>query len=238
MSSQRASQHDVEFLNDMVRIQCPEYNGYSTARARNQGFPIKPRTKIEYKPLIDMYPSDPDTIMTSLTKAQEITNSTGQEFVVFTCDLQLFKEAQKILWTYPDRFSNVVLRVGGMHMLMSFVGAIGSLMAGSGLAEILESAFGGVAKLLTGKKFPQNVRALRLVMEELLRDILLSNEVHSMNHLISILENLSVQSRTTKLWVDCFIKPILIIMKFVRAECEGDWSLHLHAVKQMMPQAE
>ena len=56
-------------------------------------------------------------------------------------------------------------------MLMSFVGAIGMLMAETGLAHILESVFGGVEKMLTGKKFPMNMRAMRMVAEELLRDV-------------------------------------------------------------------
>ena len=120
-------------------------------------------------------------------------------------------------------------------MLMSFVGAIGAIMADSGLSEILESVFGGVPKLLSGKKFPQNVRALRLVLEELLRDILVSEEVKTLEQLLDILKSLSSESRTTKLWVDHFIKPIFTIMKFVRAEREGDWSLHLLTVKEMIP---
>jgi len=45
-------------------------------------------------------------------------------------------------------------------MLMSFVDAIGTLMAETGLSEILKSVFGGVEKMLTGKKFPMNMRAL------------------------------------------------------------------------------
>ena len=56
-------------------------------------------------------------------------------------------------------------------MLMSFVGAIGTLMAETGLAQILESVFGGFEKMLTGKKFPMNMRAMRMVAEELLRDV-------------------------------------------------------------------
>ena len=56
-------------------------------------------------------------------------------------------------------FLNVILRLGGMHMLMSFMGSIGSLMADSGLTEIMQAAFTGVQKMLTGKKISQNVRA-------------------------------------------------------------------------------
>ena len=53
---------------------------------------------------------------------------------------------------------------------MSYVGCIGKLNANTGLQEILQSAFACVEKMLMGNKyFPQNVRALRMVVEELLR---------------------------------------------------------------------
>ena len=57
-------------------------------------------------------------------------------------------------------FSDIILRLGGMHFLMSFVDSVGTLMSNSGLEELLSSAFGGVNKMLTGKNFPQNVQAL------------------------------------------------------------------------------
>ena len=46
---------------------------------------------------------------------------------------------------------------------------MGTLMAGTGIQEILSTAFGGVLKMLTGNKYPQNVRAFRMLVEELLR---------------------------------------------------------------------
>jgi len=48
---------------------------------------------------------------------------------------------------------------------MSYVGSVGTLMVETGLDVILSAAFGGVAKILSGKKYPQNVRALRLLTE-------------------------------------------------------------------------
>ena len=51
----------------------------------------------------------------------------------------------------------MIPRLIGMHTLMSFVGAVGNLMSDSGLEMIMESAFGGVSKMLSGKKFLQNV---------------------------------------------------------------------------------
>ena len=59
------------------------------------------------------------------------------------------------VWAYPDQFDDVVLRLGGMHALTSFVGCVGTLMAESGFQEIMESTFGGVSKMLNGKKIPR-----------------------------------------------------------------------------------
>ena len=53
---------------------------------------------------------------------------------MFTADQQLFKVAIEVQWVHPDLFPNLIPRLGGIHMLMSFVGVIGTLMA-----QILES---------------------------------------------------------------------------------------------------
>ena len=74
-----------------------------------------------------------------------------------------------------------------------------------------------------------------MVAEELLRDIVVQGHLKSYNDLMTTLEDLAKRSRTTKMWVDNLIKPVLIMMLYVLAEREGDWPLHLEAVKLMMP---
>ena len=111
---------------------------------------------------------------------------------MFTADLQLYRVAVNILWAYPEQFDNVVLRLGGMHTLISFIGSIGSLVAESGLYELLDSTFACVQKIMTGKKFPQNMRALRIVAEELLRPVFTIDTVNDMHGLDSILFLISV----------------------------------------------
>jgi hypothetical protein len=129
-----------------------------------------------------------------------------------------------------------ILRLGGMHMLMSFVGSVGTLMSGSGLEEVLQSAFGGVAKMLSGHMFPQNVRAIRIVVEDVLGDVLTGlPDDSSMSDLDKILETKSEKSETSKLWIDCLVKPLFIMSTFIRAEREGDWMLHLWSVESMLP---
>lgn len=187
ISVNRAQEADYMFLRRITEDEStPEYNGFNTAMARAQGHTTRPATKAIYTPLIDMKPSDPDTIMTAMVEARRMTRGTNQSVTLFTLDQQLYRVAVDVLWAYPEQFQNVIPRLGGMHMLMSFIGAVGTLMSNSGLEELLNSAFAGVHKMLSGKKFPQNLRALRMVVEELLRDVILTCE--NFSDLLSELE--------------------------------------------------
>ena len=44
-----------------------------------------------------------------------------------------------------------------------------------------------------------------------------------------------MSSRNTKLWVELFIKPLLLCFLFIIAELEGEWPLYLEAVKNIIP---
>jgi hypothetical protein len=236
VSRKRAAGNDFAFFNDVVtRVGCPEFNGYNTRLCREQGHTLKPKTNIVYLPLIDMPPADPSTMMAAMKKAQQLSHKVGQEYVVFTADLQLYRIALHVQWENPIQLGNIHLRLGGMHLLMSYCGSIGTLMADTGIVEILSPVFGGVLKMLSGKKFPQNVRALRMLVEELLRSIFTNHQLECMADLTDILDDLASQSRTTKLWVECLIKPMFLVLQFIRAEREADWPLHLATVKDMIP---
>lgn len=93
-------------------------------------------------------------------------------------------------------------------------------MDNSGLEEVMKIAFAGVGRMLTGKKFPQNFRALRIVTEELLWNTVQGLESHE--DIMQVLDSRASRSRTTKLWFENLIKPVLITMLFVRAEKEAD----------------
>ena len=82
-----------------------------------------------------------------------------------------------------------------MHLLMSYCGCIGTLVADTGIVEILSVAFGGVLKMLSGKKFPKHVRALRVLVEELLRPLFGKNSFHNMDDLLQEVDAISVESK-------------------------------------------
>ena len=237
VSINRANEIDFCFFKDIFsQADCPEFGGYNTKLCREQGHTLQPRTRVVYLPMINKTPAEPATMMAAMLKAKNITEKTGQRFVVFTADQQLYRVAVHILWENQTMFKNFYLRLGGMHLLMSYVGCVGSLMTGSGIVEVLGSAFAGVSKMLIGKKFPDNVRALRMLTEGLLQRVFQENpEMSCMDDLLHVLSNLSNSSRTAKLWVTCVIYPVLTMMRYIRAEREGDWSLHVATVREMMP---
>ena len=59
--------------NVFTNTTTPEYGGFNTEMSRNQGQSLKRGTKAVYTPLIDMVPSDPDTMMTAMVEAQRLT---------------------------------------------------------------------------------------------------------------------------------------------------------------------
>ncbi len=171
-----------------------------------------------------------------MVKAKRLTNARGQYWVIYTADQQLYKVACQIIWSDPEKFTSFIPRLGGMHFLMSFVGTVGANAADTGLTEVLQSAFAGVTKMLSGKKFPQNVPALRMLTEELFCETLHPDHgIESMDALRTHLESLSEKSRTAKLWVNTIIRPKLIMMKFVQTERESNFYLHLKSVEEALP---
>ena len=227
---------NFKFIKDsLTKNDVPDYNGYCTAEARIDGKPLLPQTKILYQPYIDEPPTDPSTILTAMEDAEQITQAAGQKYTIFTADQQLYAIVLNIISCNPERWKFFIPRLGGMHWLMSFIGACGSLMKGSGLHQYLSSAFAGVNKMLVGKKFPMNMRALRLAAIEILRDHVDLENITGYDDLISALDSLSEKSILAEHWIENLIKPVLLMMMFVKAEREADFALHLFCCKMMMP---
>ena len=200
---------------------------------RETGQSIKSKTKVIYKPLINKTPSDPSTILTAMCNVEDFSEKSGQKETVFTCDQQLYRVTMDIIWNNPQRWINFYPRLGGMHWIMSFVGSVGKLMKNSGLDRLMKAAFGGVEKMLIGKKFPLNVRALRIVVIELLRNIIKADTTQG--DMISTFQTLSKKSILAKHWIDNLIYPVFLMMMYVRAEREGEFGLHLYCCKKMIP---
>ena len=183
--------------------------------------------------LIDVPPTHPDTVLTTLIYLEKTLKNFGMQYVHLSVGLQLYQTACFLQWSDPDRWKALVLHPGMMHMLMSFLGCIGTLMKASGLDVLLTAAFGGVTGITTGKSWTNALRAYRLVMSVLLQDFFQSG-VKTYQELDEYLE-IARQHPSGKLWADCLIKLTLIAMQLLRAEREGDFLLKQVSLKAMMP---
>ena len=87
-------------------------------------------------PMIDMDPSNMTCIYSTL-KYISLQARQQQVTPVLTLDQPLYFKALMIIENVPQNSDtkNFVLRLGGLHIEMSFLGAIGNVMAGSGLKE-------------------------------------------------------------------------------------------------------
>ena len=119
-----------------------------------------------FLPMIDMDPGNLTCIFSSL---QFICNHARQYNVkpMITFDQPLWLKSLEVIESQPDgsEFHDIILQLGGFHTLMSFLGCIGHIMAGSGLQYLLEQVYAGttVKHMLTGKAYSRAVRGHLLV---------------------------------------------------------------------------
>lgn len=115
--------------------------------------------------MIDLDPSNMSCIYTTL-KFVCREASRYNKTPVITFDQPLYWKA--LLITRNERESDlnrIVIRLGGFHLQMSFLGAIGHIMGGSGLQELLECVYApnAVVHMLSGKAVSRAVRGHFLV---------------------------------------------------------------------------
>ena len=108
--------------------------------------------------MIDLDPNDPSCIYSTL---KFVSPQAGKYNVtpVLTFDHPLYREVLTLIRSQPtdNALKDVVLRLGGFHMEMSFLGSIGNLVAGSGLQEVLQVVYASntVNYMLSGKAVPE-----------------------------------------------------------------------------------
>lgn len=125
-------------------------------------------------PFINAPPSDHTTILTALIDARHRANKNNQQHCFVTFDLPLYMKASEIVSSIepdndPHNIRSVIPRLGGFHLAMSFLGAIGNIMTGSGLKEAFCSIYAELSadKALTGHAFSRAVRGHLLVQAAL-----------------------------------------------------------------------
>lgn len=135
----------------------PGWNGFMELKTQDEKYEC---SKIVCLPFINAPPSDYSTIYTSILTALEECKLLHQKTCIITFDQPLFWKARDVVASVSE-FNKVVVRLGGFHLLMSYMGSIGTIMSGSGLKELFSEIFAGnsVDKILSGHAYARAVRA-------------------------------------------------------------------------------
>jgi hypothetical protein len=134
-----------------------------------------PVSEIRLLPIIDLNLNDLTSIYSTLLFVERQAKILNMPTACITFDQPLYSKAVEI--SLSSRM-DVVCRLGGFHLLMNFLDAVGYIMQGSGLSEALLNCYGEVTltHMMTGKAYSKSLRGHYLV-ESALTSILI-------NHLI------------------------------------------------------
>ena len=107
---------------------------------------------ISFLPIIDLNPNDETCIYSTLLFIQKQATYLNIETLVITFDQPLWLKATE---TIILKSLDIVCRVGGFHLLMSFLGSVGKIMEKSVIEELLQTIYGtnAVSHILSGKAF-------------------------------------------------------------------------------------
>jgi len=123
--------------------------------------------QITMHPLIDLQPSDDTCVYSTLLFVDNMAKRMHLPVTCVTFDQPLWLKAVKICAAAD---LPIVCRLGGFHLLMSYLGCIGHIMAGSGLQEMFQLCYGPntVSHMITGKAYSRAVRGHLLVERALM----------------------------------------------------------------------
>ena len=137
----------------------PSWSGYISNISTGE---YHGKSTISLLPIIDLNPTDMTCIYSTLKFVQSQAKELNIVTPVITFGQPLYIKAMEIV---KVKNLNMVVMLGGFHLLMSFLGSIGEVMKGSGLEDALEELYGKsrVLHLISGKAVSRALRGHFLV---------------------------------------------------------------------------
>ena len=140
-----------------------------------------PKASISFLPMIDMDPTNQTCIYSTLSYVAEHAKKHSAT-PILTFDQPLWWKSFMIVQDEPSEspLKNIILMMGGLHTKMSFVGAIGYIMANSGLRELMETIYAPntIDHIFSGKAIARATRA-HILVNAALNGLLLSHILSS-----------------------------------------------------------
>ncbi|KAK3924188.1 tRNA (guanine-N(7)-)-methyltransferase [Frankliniella fusca] len=146
----------------------PSWSGFmAAAMGAGEGSSVQV-SGVQALPFINMVATNYSTLYTALLFAAKESWRYGQTQVFITFDQPLYSKAAEIVTSdLSGQLEGVVLRLGGFHLLMSFLGAIAHFMDGSGLEDLWAQVYApnSVKNMMDAKEYSRALRAHSLTQE-------------------------------------------------------------------------
>ncbi|KAG1656137.1 Solute carrier family 35 member G1 [Nymphon striatum] len=129
------------------------------------------QSEINLLPIINLNPSDMTCSYSTLLFVIDQCKKNNSGPACITFDEPLWIKATEIA---SKKSLDILCRLGGFHMLMSFLGSVGTVMKGSGLSECLQTIYGenSVTHIMSGKAVSRALRSHFLLQSALCLNIL------------------------------------------------------------------
>ena len=128
---------------------------------------------VGYCPMLNAKSDDPSTVYTVLLHLKRMMEILGQKHSVITFDLAIYKVAKEVVWSNPEMFKFTVVRLGGFHIILNFLGALGNMLQTSGAIGVITEAgvFSEttVKHVFSGGDYKKGIRCHKLLYEALMR---------------------------------------------------------------------
>lgn len=150
------------------------------------------KSKIIALLLLNQPTSNHNTIFRVLKYVVEDTTKLDQSSCIVTFDQPLYIKAKDIVASAPfGELSNAIVRLGGFHPMMSYLGSFGYIMNNSGLTKWWSTVYGAatVLHMLSGHAFARAIRAHLLTYSALSTIMLEKMPIDDVDYLQQLLIN-------------------------------------------------
>ena len=142
-----------------VDIDCPGWKVFNATISHSS----TSTTSIGYCQFLRLPPTNPDVVNEALHICIKASTKLGLSHTVVTQDEAVYEISYTLRKNNPQEFPGLILRLGGFHLLMNYLGAVGKFMTGTGLKEMLMKGGiildGTVNKILSGRGYYQSINA-------------------------------------------------------------------------------
>ena len=93
--------------------------------------------------------------------------------IVCVFDQALFAKAAEVVWKHPEKFKDIILRLGVFHTICTLLSTIGKRFQDAGLRDLCVEACviadGSVAGVMEGRKYNRAVRLHKMLYKAFMR---------------------------------------------------------------------